>query len=73
MVGQPRIAISGAPPQRQAARTRLSSMAPPGRKTAPRPSPEAALRAGFRGIDTANQRRHYFEAGVGEGLGRGLS
>ena len=29
---------------------------------------EFALRAGFRGIDTANQRRHYFEAGVGEGL-----
>jgi diketogulonate reductase-like aldo/keto reductase len=29
---------------------------------------EQALRAGFRGIDTANQRRHYFEAGVGEGL-----
>jgi diketogulonate reductase-like aldo/keto reductase len=29
---------------------------------------EAALRAGFRGIDTANQRRHYLEAGVGEGL-----
>jgi len=27
-----------------------------------------ALREGFRGIDTANQRRHYFEAGVGEGL-----
>jgi diketogulonate reductase-like aldo/keto reductase len=27
-----------------------------------------ALRAGFRGIDTANQRRHYVEAGVGEGL-----
>jgi len=24
-----------------------------------------ALEAGFRGIDTANQRRHYFEAGVG--------
>ena len=23
---------------------------------------------GFRGIDTANQRRHYFEAGVGQGL-----
>ncbi len=23
---------------------------------------------GFRGIDTANQRRHYFEGGVGEGL-----
>jgi len=29
---------------------------------------EMAIRAGFRGIDTANQRRHYFEAGVGEGL-----
>ena len=29
---------------------------------------ELALREGFRGIDTANQRRHYFEAGVGEGL-----
>ncbi|MGH9512742.1 MAG: aldo/keto reductase family protein [Terriglobales bacterium] len=29
---------------------------------------ELALRMGFRGIDTANQRRHYFEAEVGEGL-----
>lgn len=29
---------------------------------------ELALRAGFRGIDTANQRKHYFEAGVGEAL-----
>src|SRR5271156_1133803 len=29
---------------------------------------ELALRVGFRGIDTANQRKHYFEAGVGEGL-----
>ncbi len=29
---------------------------------------ELALRIGFRGIDTANQRRHYFEAGVGQGL-----
>jgi diketogulonate reductase-like aldo/keto reductase len=29
---------------------------------------ELALQAGFRGIDTANQRRHYFEAGVGQGL-----
>jgi len=27
-----------------------------------------ALKAGFRGIDTANQRRHYHEAGVGEAL-----
>jgi len=29
---------------------------------------ELALRMGFRGIDTANQRRHYDEAGVGQGL-----
>jgi diketogulonate reductase-like aldo/keto reductase len=29
---------------------------------------ELALRTGFRGIDTANQRRHYFEAAVGQGL-----
>jgi diketogulonate reductase-like aldo/keto reductase len=29
---------------------------------------ELALQAGFRGIDTANQRRHYFEAGVGQAL-----
>jgi diketogulonate reductase-like aldo/keto reductase len=29
---------------------------------------EQALRSGFRALDTANQRRHYFEAGVGEGL-----
>lgn len=27
-----------------------------------------ALRNGFRGIDTANQRKHYFEAAVGQGL-----
>jgi diketogulonate reductase-like aldo/keto reductase len=29
---------------------------------------ELALRQGFRGVDTANQRRHYFEEGVGQGL-----
>src|SRR5882724_10346794 len=29
---------------------------------------ELAIRAGFRAIDTANQRKHYFESGVGEGL-----
>lgn len=29
---------------------------------------EMAVRVGFRAIDTANQRRHYFEAGVGAGL-----
>ncbi|HYP98930.1 MAG TPA: aldo/keto reductase [Polyangiaceae bacterium] len=27
-----------------------------------------AIEAGFRGIDTANQRKHYFEAGVGAAL-----
>lgn len=27
-----------------------------------------ALAAGFRGIDTANQRKHYFEAGVGRAI-----
>src|SRR6187455_2348404 len=29
---------------------------------------ELALRAGFRGIDTANQRKHYHEAAVGRGV-----
>src|SRR5664279_5372240 len=29
---------------------------------------ELALRSGFRAIDTANQRRHYVEEGVGQGL-----
>jgi diketogulonate reductase-like aldo/keto reductase len=29
---------------------------------------ELALHVGFRAIDTANQRRHYFEEGVGQGL-----
>ena len=29
---------------------------------------ELALRMGFRGVDTANQRRHYVEGGVGQGL-----
>ena len=32
-----------------------------------------ALAAGFRGIDTANQRRHYHEAGVGAGLRAALA
>ena len=27
-----------------------------------------AIECGFRGIDTANQRRHYYEAGVGEAV-----
>jgi diketogulonate reductase-like aldo/keto reductase len=34
---------------------------------------ELALEMGFRGIDTANQRRHYFEAGVGQGLAAAYS
>ncbi len=34
---------------------------------------ELALRGGFRGIDTANQRRHYFEAAVGEGMAAAFS
>ena len=29
---------------------------------------ELALREGFRAIDTANQRKHYFEEGVGKGI-----
>lgn len=29
---------------------------------------ELALEQGFRGIDTANQRKHYFEAAVGDGI-----
>ena len=32
-----------------------------------------ALEAGFAGIDTANQRRHYYEAGVGKALQKALS
>lgn len=32
-----------------------------------------ALRAGFRAVDTANQRRHYVEAGVGAALGEVLA
>jgi len=34
---------------------------------------ELALRMGFRAIDTANQRRHYFEEGVGQGLAAAYS
>jgi diketogulonate reductase-like aldo/keto reductase len=32
-----------------------------------------ALRAGFRGIDTANQRRHYDEAAVGQALAAAIA
>jgi diketogulonate reductase-like aldo/keto reductase len=34
---------------------------------------ELALRQGFRGIDTANQRRHYHEAAVGRGVAAAVS
>ena len=34
---------------------------------------EMALAAGFRAIDTANQRKHYHEAGVGEAVRRWLA
>jgi diketogulonate reductase-like aldo/keto reductase len=33
---------------------------------------ELALSQGFRGIDTANQRKHYHEAGVGEGIAKAV-
>ena len=32
-----------------------------------------ALESGFRAIDTANQRKHYFEAAAGEGLTRAIT
>src|SRR5688572_5779217 len=32
-----------------------------------------ALRQGFRGIDTANQRRHYHEAAVGQAVASAIS
>ena len=34
---------------------------------------ELAIRSGFRGIDTANQRRHYYEAAVGRGIAACIS
>src|SRR4051794_6966419 len=34
---------------------------------------ELALGRGFRGIDTANQRRHYHEAGVGEAVAAAIA
>src|SRR5438270_7868056 len=34
---------------------------------------ELAIRSGFRAIDTANQRKHYFEAAVGQGLAAAYS
>ena len=34
---------------------------------------ETAIRNGFRGIDTANQRKHYHEAAVGEGIAAAIN
>ena len=34
---------------------------------------ELALRQGFRGIDTANQRRHYHEAAVGQAISASIA
>src|SRR4028118_1291019 len=34
---------------------------------------ETALRLGFRGIDTANQRRHYHEAAVGQAIASAIA
>jgi diketogulonate reductase-like aldo/keto reductase len=38
-----------------------------------RPLTELALRQGFRGIDTANQRRHYHEAAVGQAIAAAIA
>lgn len=38
-----------------------------------RPLAELALRRGFRGIDTANQRRHYHEAAVGQAIAASIA
>jgi diketogulonate reductase-like aldo/keto reductase len=38
-----------------------------------RPLVELAIQQGFRGIDTANQRKHYFEAAVGEAIAAAIA
>jgi diketogulonate reductase-like aldo/keto reductase len=43
------------------------------KEDATRASVERALRAGFRGIDTANQRKHYHEAAVGEAIAASIA
>jgi diketogulonate reductase-like aldo/keto reductase len=42
------------------------------KEEATEPQTLAALEAGFRGIDTANQRKHYHEAGVGAAIARAI-
>ena len=34
---------------------------------------ETAIRNGFRGIDAANQRKHYYETAVGEGIAAAIN
>ena len=43
------------------------------KEAATEPLVVAAIAAGFRGIDTANQRKHYHEAGVGAALAQALA
>jgi diketogulonate reductase-like aldo/keto reductase len=43
------------------------------KEEATEPLVAAAIAAGFRGIDTANQRKHYHEEGVGRGLAPALA
>ena len=50
-----------------------SSTGPPGRRTRRERLTELALRQGFRGIDTANQRRHYHEAAVGQAVAAAIA
>src|SRR5438874_9695478 len=38
-----------------------------------RPLTELAIKQGFRGIDTANQRRHYHEAAVGQAVAAAIA
>src|SRR4026209_1616403 len=38
-----------------------------------RPLTELGLKQGFRGIDTANQRKHYHEAAVGEAVAAAIA
>jgi diketogulonate reductase-like aldo/keto reductase len=42
------------------------------KEEATQPLVELALRQGFRGVDTANQRKHYDEASVGRALGASI-
>ena len=43
------------------------------KEDATQPCVTSALAAGFRGIDTANQRKHYHEGAVGEAITRAVA